>query len=258
MKEVWIDIKGYEGLYQVSNLGNIKSLSREIRVSDKLGGYRKKAESLMRLEACKNGYLRVLLTKNNNGKHFLVHRLVAEAFLPNLQNMPQINHKDENKANNNVDNLEWCDAKYNSNYGARTVRTSIAKFKPVKQYDMQGNLIREYDSLKEAWDSIGVKFCKNDCKVGKSVGGYQWRMNNEPCGVYVENRGSNTPRSSIKITTNNGDVVFFDGYNDAASFLRISKGYFGGIICGIKRCKKLAGYTIEWTKINGEVKTIKL
>ena len=256
--EIWVDIPNYEGLYQVSNFGNVKSLSRCVRIHDKLGGHRKKKEYLLRLNVCKNGYLRVNLTKDYSTKHFLVHRLVAKAFLPNPKALPQVNHKDENKINNRVDNLEWCDAKYNSNYGERTKKSSTSKHKSVKQYDMQGNFIREFGSLKEAWASIGMRFCQKDCIEGKSVAGYQWRMNDEPCGVYVEMRGNNSPKSRIKIITPDSHIMFFDGYNNAAAFLGISLGYFGCIICGIKKGKKLCGYTIEWTKINGEVKTIKL
>lgn len=258
MEEIWKDIKGFEGVYQVSSFGNVKSLSRDVKAHDKLGGRRRKKESLLKFDVCKNGYLRVVLTKDCDGKHFLVHRLVAEAFLPNPENLPQVNHKDENKTNNIVNNLEWCDAKYNSNYGDRTRKTAIAKYKTVKQYDMQGNFIREFGSLKEAYATVGKRFSKNDCMVGKSVGGFQWRMNDEPCGVYVEKRGNNTPKSSIKVITPNGSIVFFDGYSDAADFFGISIGYFGCIICGRKKGKKLRGYTIEWTKVNGEVKTIKI
>lgn len=255
-QEEWRDVVGYEGLYQVSNLGNIKSLSRYIRTSDKLGGIRKKKESLLSFDVCKNGYLRVNLSNNYSTKHFLVHRLVAEAFLPNTQNAPQVNHKDEDKTNNRVSNLEWCDAKYNSNYGERTKKTTIAKLKKVKQYDMQGNFIREFSSFKEASDSIGVSIYKQDCKEGKSAGGYQWRMNGEPCGVYKRRHYS--PKSHIKITTPNSSIMFFEGYSDAAKFLGISKGLFSRIICGSRSGKTLCGYTIEWTKINGQVKTIKL
>lgn len=256
-EEAWKDIPNCDGLYQVSNLGNVKSLGRYVRVSDKLGGRRKKKESLLKFEVCKNGYLRVSLNKDGGRKHFLVHRLVAEAFIPNPQNMPQINHKDEDKTNNRVENLEWCDAKYNSNYGKRTMKSSIAKFKPVKQYDLQGNFIREFSSFKEASDSVGVSVYKQDCKAGRSAGGYQWRMNGDPCGVYTDKRGDNSPKSRIKIITPNGSIVSFDGYSAAAKFLGISAGYFGSVMCGGRRGQKLCGYTIEWTKVNGEVKIIK-
>lgn len=257
-EEVWKDIPNCEGLYQVSNFGNVKSLGRYVRVSDKLGGRRKKKECLLKIEVCKNGYLRVSLNKDCSRKHFLVHRLVAEAFIPNPQNMPQINHKDEDKTNNRVENLEWCDAKYNSNYGKRTMKASIAKFKPVKQYDMQGNFIREFSSFKEASDSVGVSVYKQDCKAGRSVGGYQWRMNDEPCGVYIDKRGDNSPKSRIKIITPNGGIMSFDGYSAAAKFFGVSAGYFGSFMCRGKKWQKLRGYTIEWTKVNGEVKIIKI
>ena len=106
-KEIWKDIKGYEGLYQVSNLGRVKSLPRKNHPK----------EEFRNLSPDSKGYLRVNLFKNNKGKTHKVHRLVAEAFIPNPNNYPQVNHKDENKANNNVDNLEWCTNKYNVNYG---------------------------------------------------------------------------------------------------------------------------------------------
>lgn len=100
--ELWKDICGYEGLYMISNLGNIKSI---------------KKDALLKPIQNNNGYSRVSLYKNGKYKAFSVHRLVAEAFIPNPGALPQVNHKDEDKSNNKVDNLEWCTAKYNSNYG---------------------------------------------------------------------------------------------------------------------------------------------
>lgn len=107
MEEIWKDIKGFEGLYQVSNKGNVKN----------------RFNKLISQENCK-GYLRVHLHKNSKYSHFLVHRLVAEAFIDNSSNLPQVNHKDEDKTNNCVENLEWCDAKYNVNYGTSNYRRS--------------------------------------------------------------------------------------------------------------------------------------
>lgn len=107
-KEIWKDIEGYEGLYQVSNFGRIKSLK------DNHGNTR---EKILKLWKEKDGYLQVFLCKNGKGKTCTVHRLVANAFIENPNNLPMINHKDENKTNNCVENLEWCDAKYNNNYG---------------------------------------------------------------------------------------------------------------------------------------------
>ena len=112
MKEEWRDIKGYEGKYQVSNLGRVKSLK------DRYGNYR---EKILKPGEYR-GYLQVYLCKENKSKPFKVHRLVALHFIDNPNNYPQINHKDENKTNNSVSNLEWCTAKYNSNYGTRVSR----------------------------------------------------------------------------------------------------------------------------------------
>lgn len=117
VEEIWVDIKGYEGLYQVSNLGRVKSLER----IDSLGHKRK--EKIFKPQKNK-GYLRVSLWKDGKGKKYSIHRLVAIAFIPNPDNLPEVNHKDENKFNNNVDNLEWCTVAYNNTYGTRIQRFS--------------------------------------------------------------------------------------------------------------------------------------
>lgn len=114
--EIWKDIKGYEGLYQVSNKGRVKSLN-----------YRRIGkEGILKGRPDKDGYLRIGLYKNKKQKPFYIHRLVAIAFLPNPNNLPQVNHKDENKENNHVENLEWCTSEYNNNYGSRNERASVS------------------------------------------------------------------------------------------------------------------------------------
>ena len=110
--EEWRDIKGYEGLYQVSNKGRVKSL----------GNNKTKKEKILSLKPSNNGYIRVYLCKNGKQKPFSVHRLVAQAFLLNPNNLPVVNHKDENKLNNNVENLEWCTVAYNNTYGTKIER----------------------------------------------------------------------------------------------------------------------------------------
>ena len=120
MEEIWKDVVGYEGYYQVSNKGNVRSVDRF--VSSKLGSYRKingKTIKPRNKENIDGNYLTVNLKRNGIGKTKFVHRLVAVVFIPNPNNFQQVNHKDENKLNNEVPNLEWCDAKYNSNYGER-------------------------------------------------------------------------------------------------------------------------------------------
>ena len=112
--EEWKEIPGYEGLYEVSNKGNVRNVRRN---------------KLLRLQKTNNGYIRVVLSKNRIKTGFQVHRLVALTFLPNPLNLPQVNHLDENKKNNNIDNLEWCTAKYNINYGTARIRTRDTKIK---------------------------------------------------------------------------------------------------------------------------------
>ena len=126
MSECWKYIIGYEGLYEVSNLGRIRSLPR-------LTGARNNKTRLVKGKVLKpylqnNGYEIVdLFLSPNNKKHFLVHRLVAEAFIPNPDNLQEVNHKDEDKCNNNIDNLEWCDHAYNNNYGTKIERTRTTR-----------------------------------------------------------------------------------------------------------------------------------
>ena len=145
--EEWRNIKGYEGYYQISNFGRVKSLSRDV------GSNRCKKETIMKTSLDKDGYENLVLRKNGKQRHFRVNRLVAEAFLENPNNYPQVNHKDEDKTNNNVNNLEWCSAKYNVNYGSRTEKASKKVicvttgkiFKSIaeasKYYNLKGNHI---------------------------------------------------------------------------------------------------------------------
>ena len=115
MKEVWKDIKGYEGIYQVSSIGRVKSLERIIIIG--YGAKRVFKEKILKSNVNEhNGYLYVGLHKDGKTRSARVHRLVALAFLENDDNLPAVNHKNEIKTDNFVENLEWCDAKYNNNY----------------------------------------------------------------------------------------------------------------------------------------------
>ena len=112
--EEWRDVVGYEGLYEISNFGRVKSLN-----------YRKTGEEgLLSPQPTSRDYLQVGLSKNGKRKIYSIHRLVAIAFIPNPNDYPEVNHKDEDKSNNCVDNLEWCTSKYNANYGTRSKRQS--------------------------------------------------------------------------------------------------------------------------------------
>ena len=138
MEEIWKDIKGYEGLYQVSNYGNVKSLN-----------YRNTGkEKLLKSVQYNTGYLCVGLYNKPN-KLYLIHRLVAEAFIPNPDNLPCVNHKDEDKTNNHVNNLEWCTQLYNINYGSRNERMRESLSKKVYQYTLDSKFIKEWKSTNE-------------------------------------------------------------------------------------------------------------
>ena len=132
MEEIWKDKKDYEGHYQVSNWGRLKSI--------KFG-----KERILKPQKNTSGYLCVTLCKNNNQCQFEVHRLVAEVFLPNPNNYKEVNHKNEIKTDNRVENLEWCDRKYNQNYGTRTEKCS----KKVYQYTLDGKFVKEWKSTAE-------------------------------------------------------------------------------------------------------------
>ena len=152
-EEIWCPIKGYEGLYEVSDQGRVKSL--------KFG-----KERILKSVRDKDGYLLVCLCKNREKKMCKIHRLVAQAFIQNPDNLQEVNHKDENKTNNYVQNLEWCDQKYNINYGTRNDRCS----KPVLQYTKSGKFVKEWRSATDVQRNLGYfgtyisSCCNGKCK----------------------------------------------------------------------------------------------
>lgn len=173
LKIIWKPIEDYEGLYEVSNFGNVRSLDR--KVSGRWGITNRKGK-ILNLVKDKDGYLIVTLCKKGKQKTHKIHRLVANAFLDNPYDYECINHKDENPTNNHFENLEFCTTKYNSNYGTRNERLSIKKGRKVMQYDLKGNFIKEYHSVNYAKKLLGFKHIY-DCCNGKlkTCGGYIWR-----------------------------------------------------------------------------------
>lgn len=175
MREIFKDIIGFEGLYAVSNLGNVKRHTTEAKSGT--GNYYRK-EHLLKQRKSNKGYFIVDLFKNNKRHQLLVHRLVAQAFIDNPNNHPCVNHIDENIENNSVNNLEWCTQKYNMNYGTCPERIGRANSKSVVQLDKEGNFVSKYISIscaerttKISQGSIG------DCLHGrrKTAGGYLWQ-----------------------------------------------------------------------------------
>ena len=170
MLEQWrtavYDGEVYEGLYKVSNLGRIMSLNY----------LRTGRAELMEHSYDGQGYLQVTLCKNKETKKCYVHRLVAETFITNPENLPEVNHIDENKENNRVDNLEWKSPKDNCNHGTRNERIAKALSKKVLQLSLTGELIREWPSTRECGRNGFAQSHVAECCNGerKSHKGFRW------------------------------------------------------------------------------------
>ena len=147
--ETWKNIKGYEGLYQVSNMGRVKSLERK----DSLGRIVK--ERVLKTAPNAQGYPIVSLCAGGRQKIFKVHRLVCQAFHKNPENKPCVNHIDENKTNNCASNLEWCTYAENNSHGTHNERVAKARSKPVGQYTRYGDLVKVWPSTQEAERQAG-------------------------------------------------------------------------------------------------------
>ncbi len=162
MKEIWKDVKGYEGLYKVSNFGNVKTIkNNKILKINTTGEY---------------GYVALYRDRKKTIKK--IHRLVAENFIENPNNYPCVNHKDENKWNNKVDNLEWCTQKYNCNYKNRNKKLSKSKCRfKIKQIDLNGKTIKIWQDIWELRNNTSYnthvirQCCQKRCKTSY---GYKW------------------------------------------------------------------------------------
>lgn len=183
MIEEWRPVVGWEGLYEVSSLGRVRSVKRVVVCKDGKAYCRK--ERMMSLRKNAFGYLRVKLSKDGNSKLFMTHRLVAGAFVPNTENLPFVNHKDEVKSNNRYDNLEWCTRLYNTRYGTNIERIRKSHInnkklsKSVSKCNLSGIVLETYPSMSEAarqnyLSEAKISLCCQ--KKRKTHGGYKWKL----------------------------------------------------------------------------------
>ena len=179
MKEIWKPIKDYEGLYEISNFGNVKILARNYTRYN----YLTKRYNIIKVKekitqgTINVGYRRICLTKNKVEKNKHIHKLVAEAFIPNPNNYSYVNHIDGNKQNNYIDNLEWCTLYQNNTHAYKTGLRKSTDITPILQYDLEGNFIREYKSINEASKETNLDIrhiSRNINGIGKQIGGYKF------------------------------------------------------------------------------------
>lgn len=244
IKEEWMPVVGYEGLYIVSNTGRVKAINY----------HREKKEKLLTIYDCK-GYKFVHLYKKGNPRKGQIHRLVAMAFIPNPNNYPIINHKDENPSNNNVENLEWCDYKYNANYGNRSIKIGAKKNKRIIQLTKDGEYIREYASFKEAQEETGLQYT-NISKVCRGIrelcGGYKWKyIDNETAQKskrkskeekeYIEKSKKRTTIYQVPVVqfTKNGKMINeYKSIYDASAETGVAKRVILDNCRGINKCTR--------------------
>lgn len=170
-KEEWKPVEGYEGLYEISSLGRVKSL-----------WFGK--EKILKPMKTKYGYLRVALFRDGKGKFLLIHRLVAEAFIPNPKRLPEINHIDEDKTNNAKSNIEWCSRRYNINYGTHNEKVAAALSKPVEASrfsdfrEIELRFVSTMEAERNGFKHGAVSYCCNGrfCSKGNFYKGLYWRF----------------------------------------------------------------------------------
>ena len=186
IKEEWRPVIGFEEFYEVSSLGRVRSLDRIypdaiVNCKGEKQAYVHKGQ-MMKGFQMDNGYVALVLKGRNRIKRFLVHRLVADAFIENQDNLPQVNHKDECKTNNAAYNLEWCDGKYNSNYGNHLVHSLAKRGRSVEQYSLAGEYIATYFRVAVAARETGLdsKCIQQAARKGLNATacGYRWKFAN--------------------------------------------------------------------------------
>jgi len=245
LKEEWRDIKDYEGTYKVSNTGKIKSLDRYIDYSNGKTYFYKGI--FLKPQKHPAGYLQVGLSLNGETNSLLIHRLVAEAFIENPNNLPEVNHKDENKKNNFINNLEWCTEIYNSNYGTKGQRISDKNSLTTYQYSLNGELITIYKSTLEAQritgsDRVSIQqCCTNSLKTSNGfVWSYKELSQEEVINIVKSKKWDNKPKEILQIDNNGIVINQYSSLHDIKRKTGFDSSYISN--CCRNKCNKAYGY----------------
>lgn len=247
--EEWRDVVGYEGLYKVSNLGRVKSV---VRKHSKTKNQHTNNSRIIKQQLGNSGYLSVHVSANGKRALLLVHRQVCLAFCDNKENLPCVNHKDENKLNNMVENLEFCTHKYNSNYGTRndrilaTLKSNSKYSKKVFQYTKKAELVREWDNIHEISESKTIRHVIYKCCIRKrnSGYGYLWRFSNDCDDVKPYKLEANNKRNIQCFDKDMNLLKEYNSVTDAANDVGASIGNIVSCCKGRQRTSK--GYIFKY------------
>jgi len=256
IEEIWKDIEGFDNLYQISNCGRVRSLDRIAHNGQRIKG------KILKTNLNKCGYYTVNLYKNKKMKTCTIHRLVANSFIPNPDNLPCVNHKNEDKKNNYDFNLEWCTVKYNNIYGTRIQKViSNTDYKKaglkisvkLNQYDKSGKFIKKWDGARIAERELNIdhshiaKCCKGK---KKTAGGYIWRYENDDNEMVLNDYKGMTHKKKVNKLDEKGNII--DKYESACEAARANsyrKGAGGSILRCCKNTKSTAyGYHWEYAE----------
>lgn len=231
-REEWRDVVGYEGLYQVSSFGRVRSLDRVINNEEFNYSFLVKGQ-LRKLKLSRTGYPTVSLWIHGKPQHSQVHRLVAQAFLPNPDNLPQVNHRNEDKTANYPDNLEWCDAKYNNNYGTKTQRAA-SKNKGQKRTDVTRKKISQQ---KKAFLQAHPEF-----RTAKSEQMKRFYENNPEAKARQREYTRKQMRAIIQLDKSGNFIREWDSASGAGRTLGINISTIANCCAGRGRIKSYKGF----------------
>lgn len=247
MEEIWKNIDP-KGIYKISNLGRVRTTIR-----------RGCSVEFMKPSTNKDGYLIVYLRWDGKTRGFTIHRLVALAFIPNPNNYPEVNHKDEDKTNNCVDNLEWCTHLYNVHYGTGTERRADSSRRDINQYDKQGNFIKCWHGVRKTCNALGLNISNIvQCCAGntKTYGGFIWLYADTPSleenlrarVEWLKSKYHSRYAKGVTITQRDMDGNVVNVFHSMQEALRKTDAQYYAIKCTLKEGESIVHKGYIWSK----------